>query len=95
MANIKVDTAAVATAAAQFNGQASNLEELIAQVTTSLNNLEPLWTGPAATQFVTLMTEWRQDVNNIQQVLTQVSQRVATAGTSYDDTDSGIANSFR
>jgi WXG100 family type VII secretion target len=95
MANIGVDTEAVAAAASQFNGQAAQLEELIGAVSKSLNALEPLWTGPAATQFVTLLTQWNGDISNIQQILTQVSQRVAQAGTAYSDTDTSIARSFQ
>lgn len=95
MGKISVDTEAVASAASQFNGQSASLEELIGQVTKTLNALEPLWTSTAATQFVTLMTEWNTDVTNIQQVLTQVGQRVAQAGVSYTDTDTSIASSFK
>jgi 6 kDa early secretory antigenic target len=94
MANIGVDTEAVAAAASQFNGQASQLEELIGAVSKSLSALEPLWTGPAASQFVTLMGQWNGDVTNIQQVLTQVSQRVAQAGVGYSDLDQSIARGF-
>lgn len=95
MANIGVDTEAVAAAAAQFNTQSVQLEELIGAVSKSLSALEPLWTGPAASQFVTLMGQWNSDVTNIQQVLTQVSTRVAQAGTGYTDLDQSIQRSFQ
>lgn len=95
MANIGVDTEAVAAAATQFNAQATQLEDLIGAVSKSLGELEPLWTGPAASQFVTLMGQWNADVMNIQQVLTQVSNRVAQAGVGYSDLDQSIQRSFQ
>jgi WXG100 family type VII secretion target len=95
MANIGVDTEAVAAAAREFNTQATQLEELIGAVSKSLTALEPLWTGPAASQFVTLMGQWNSDVTNIQQVLTQVSNRVAQAGIGYTDLDQSIQRSFQ
>jgi WXG100 family type VII secretion target len=95
MANIGVDTEAVAAAAREFNTQATQLEELIGAVSKSLTALEPLWTGPAASQFATLMMQWQQDVSNIQKDLTQVSNRVAQAGIGYGDLDQSIQRTFQ
>ncbi len=95
MPNIGVNTEAVATAASQFGTQATQLEDLIGAVSKSLTELEPLWIGPAATQFVTLMGQWNTDVTNIHQVLSQVSTRVSQAGVGYGDLDQNIQRSFQ
>ena len=91
---ISADTGAIQAAGAKFSSQAVQLADLITQVTQDLNNLEPLWKGQAAGQFVTLMTLWSKDVNDIQQILEQVGQRVNNAGMGYAQLDQDIAKGF-
>jgi WXG100 family type VII secretion target len=95
MPNIKADTAAIHQAGSQFSSQAAQLAELIQQVGRDISNLQPLWEGPAASQFEALMMQWRTDVNGIQQVLEQVSAKVQQAGTGYEDLEGQIRQGFQ
>ncbi|MGH2507385.1 MAG: WXG100 family type VII secretion target [Ktedonobacteraceae bacterium] len=92
--SINVDPQALAAAAAQFNTQSQQLEDLIRQVTNSINQLEPAWKSSAAVSFTNMMTQWNTDVNNIQQVLLEVSNNVKGAGTGYETLDQDIAKNF-
>lgn len=95
MANINVDTEALATAATNFGNQSEQLGELINQVTNSINQLEPAWKSNAAVSFTDLMNQWHKDVNDIHQVLLEVANNVKVAGVNYSTLDSDIAKGFR
>lgn len=93
--NINVDPAALAAAASQFGNQSEQLGELIRQVTSSINQLEPAWKSDASISFNDLMVQWNRDVNNIHQALIEVASNVKGAGISYSTLDTDIAKGFR
>jgi WXG100 family type VII secretion target len=95
MSNIHANTGGIQDGAAKFSHQSVELGDLITAVTGTLNELQPLWSGPAATQFVELMNEWHKDVNDIKQMLEVIADKVDKAGLGYHDLDQGIARSFR
>jgi len=94
MPDIRADTEAIQAAASQFSTQAVQLADLISQVSKDIGGLEGLWSGPAHSQFESLMAQWRSDVNGIQQVLEQVSTKVQQAGVGYGDVESQIQHGF-
>ncbi|HET8840356.1 MAG TPA: WXG100 family type VII secretion target [Ktedonobacteraceae bacterium] len=95
MTQIKADTAAIQAAASKFSSQATQLGELISAVTGDINALSGLWEGQGYQQFINLTTEWNKDIQSIQQVLVEVSQRVDKAGIGFSDLDQSVAASFR
>jgi WXG100 family type VII secretion target len=94
MSDIRANTEAIKTAAGKFATQSVSLADLITAVGNDIAALEGLWTGPAASQFRDLMTEWHKDSNDIQMMLEAVANRVEKSGLGYEDLDTQIKNGF-
>ena len=82
-------------ASTQFNAKASELEQMLQSVQSQIESLRSTWVGQAAANFEALMAQWTTDVQGINQVLSQVSQHLSVASSSYTDTDMSIARSFQ
>ncbi|GCE05481.1 hypothetical protein KDH_55530 [Dictyobacter sp. S3.2.2.5] len=95
MPDIQANTAGIQSGASKFSQQSVELGDLITAVNGTIEELQGLWKGPAAAQFVDLMNEWHKDVNDIKQVLETISRKVNSAGLGYDDLDGQIQRSFR
>jgi WXG100 family type VII secretion target len=95
MPEIRANTAGIQSGASKFSQQSVELGDLLTTVSGTIDELQSLWTGPAASQFVDLMSEWSKDVNNIKQVLEEISTKVNQAGLGYGDLDSQIQRAFR
>lgn len=95
MPDIRANTVGIQTGAAKFSQQSVELGDLLTTVSGTIDELQSLWTGPAASQFVDLMSEWSKDVNDIKQVLEAIATKVHNAGMGYDDLDGQIQRAFR
>jgi WXG100 family type VII secretion target len=95
MPDIRADTVGIQSGASKFSQQSVELGDLLTTVSGTIDELQSLWTGPAASQFVDLMTEWSKDVNDIKQVLETIANKVNSAGMGYDDLDGQIQRAFR
>ena len=95
MPDIRADTVGIQNGASKFSQQSVELGDLLTTVSGTIDELQSLWTGPAASQFVDLMAEWTKDVNDIKQVLETIATKVNSAGMGYDDLDGQIQRAFR
>ncbi|BCL78328.1 WXG100 family type VII secretion target [Ktedonobacteria bacterium brp13] len=95
MPDIRANTVGIQTGASKFSQQSVELGDLLTTVSGTIDELQSLWTGPAASQFVDLMSEWSKDVNDIKQVLETIATKVHNAGLGYDDLDGQIQRAFR
>jgi WXG100 family type VII secretion target len=95
MPDIRANTVGIQTGASKFAQQSVELGDLLTSVSGTIDELQSLWTGPAASQFVDLMSQWSKDVNDIKQVLEEIANKVDKAGLGYDDLDSQIQRAFR
>lgn len=82
-------------ASSQFNSRAAELEQMLQSVQSQIESLRSTWQGQAATNFDALMAQWTQDVQGINQVLSEVSQHLSQASASYSETDTNIARGFQ
>lgn len=82
-------------ASSQFNARAADLEQMLQSVQSQIESLRSTWQGQAAANFDALMAQWTQDVQGINQVLSQVSQHLSQASSSYSETDTTIARGFQ
>jgi WXG100 family type VII secretion target len=82
-------------ASSQFNAKAAELEQMLQSVQSQIESLRSTWQGQAAANFDALMAQWTQDVQGINQVLSQVSQHLNQASHAYSDTDTSIARGFQ
>ncbi|HJT57917.1 MAG TPA: WXG100 family type VII secretion target [Ktedonobacteraceae bacterium] len=82
-------------ASSQFNARAADLEQMLQSVQSQIESLRSTWQGQAAANFDALMAQWTQDVQGINQVLSQVSQHLSQASNSYSETDTTIARGFQ
>jgi WXG100 family type VII secretion target len=95
MPDIRANTAGIQSGASKFAQQSVELGDLLTSVSGTIDELQSLWQGPAAAQFVDLMNQWTKDVNDIKQVLETIANKVDRAGLGYDDLDSQIQRAFR
>ncbi|HLH60119.1 MAG TPA: WXG100 family type VII secretion target [Ktedonobacteraceae bacterium] len=82
-------------ASSQFNAKAAELEQMLQSVQSQIESLRSTWQGQAAANFDALMAQWTQDVQGINQVLSQVSQHLNQASQAYSETDTSIARGFQ
>lgn len=96
MANLQivVNPDEMARLARDFAAKAQTLADLLSQVNTDLNNMEPYWKGWAKDQFDGLMLSWTGDFKDIQRVLEQVGTLVDQAQVGYTDLDQSIGRHF-
>ncbi len=95
MADIRVQTPAIQQAGSNFASHAVQLADLISQVQRDIEGLSGLWTGPAASQFTSLMSDWHKNSTGIQTDLDSVSQKLKQSSTGYDDLEQQITRSFQ
>ena len=95
MSDIKANIPGLDTHAQNFAASASQLADLISQVSKDMKDLQGEWQGPAASQFIDLMTQWNHDVQSIQHVLDQVGQKLKSAGIDYQDLEARLMKGFQ
>ena len=94
MPDIKVNTQSVQDAGSRFSQHAVALADMLSQVTKDMNDLESTWSGPAHSQFVTLMADWNKNMNGMHDDLNQVSDHLNKAGMGYSDLEQQITKGF-
>lgn len=89
-----VDTEQIRNASTDINRIAGDLESSVAAMMARIQGLEGSWTGSAASEFQSVMTRWRNLLNQVRESLVALGQLTARAGTSYQSTEEGVRGLF-
>lgn len=91
---IKVSPEQLQQTAAQFQQHVSELEGTLSTMQNQMSSLENDWSGMAQQAFVSLMSEWTRDYNDMLNVLGRVNQLLRSAAESFSQGDQQFANSL-
>lgn len=94
MTRYQVDSDAVLAATTAAQGSIARIQAEVAALHGQLTNLQATWTGPAATAFQAVVTEWRGTEQRVDEVLSAVGQALGTAGRQYAEIEASNARLF-
>jgi WXG100 family type VII secretion target len=60
-----------------MNNTAQQLNSMVQSMTSSVNGLQPAWMGNSATEFYGLYDQWRSQMTQLTDQLTQMNQKLA------------------
>ena len=89
-----VDTDRIHVASADIGRIAGDIEASVAEMTSRLSSLSSSWTGTAATEWQSVLAEWRTLQTRLREDLVTIGQLTARAGTSYQQTEDAIRGLF-
>ncbi|HEY0561508.1 MAG TPA: WXG100 family type VII secretion target [Frankiaceae bacterium] len=95
MTNILVTPAQLQTLSGRTHASAAQIAGELASLRGALAPLGSDWAGSAAVAFEALFEEWRRSADGLQQALDGIAQLLQSAGSSYAQAETQIANSFR
>ena len=95
MTRYQVDSEAVLGAHAIIRGTMSRIEAEAANLHGQLTNLQSSWTGPAATAFHTVVSDWKSTQLRVEQSLSGIGAALGRVGQQYEDVEQANAQLFR
>ncbi|GAB3686892.1 WXG100 family type VII secretion target [Angustibacter aerolatus] len=91
----QVDTARIATAAADVHRISADVEGQVAALMARLTSLEDAWRGEAATRFQAVAADWRATQLRVRESLDLISRALGSAGEQYAAAEQRNASMFR
>lgn len=95
MPGISVTPEQLQTISGQMTQGASDVDETLGRLKGYVTPLQSDWVGTAQAQFEALWQQWQTGAANVQAALTGIAQLTMNAASSYDQTESSIAQSFQ
>ncbi len=89
-----VDTDRITTASADISRIAGDIEGSVAEMTSRLSALSGSWTGAAASEWQSVLAEWRTLQTRLREDLVTIGQLTARAGASYQQTEDAVRGLF-
>ncbi len=94
MTRYHVDSDAVLTATAATRGSIARLQSESAGLNANLSGLQSSWSGPAASAFHALLSEWTAAYQRVEQTLTAINEALGHAGQGYADVEHQASRMF-
>ena len=94
MADLAVNYAALAAAAADIQASATKIENRLAELDKQLQPLRASWTGEAATAYEAAKAKWTAALSDMKALLAAIGRQVTTTSESYQATDRNVAKAF-
>ncbi len=91
---IRVDAAAIATAATVTKTQIAAIETEVAKLTANLTSLEASWSGAAATAFQDALGSWRSAQATVESSLAELNRVLEMASAQYAEVEAANARLF-
>jgi WXG100 family type VII secretion target len=85
MATYQVDSEQVLRAAQATHTTIARLHSEVATLNAHLQSLSSCWTGPAATSFSAVHTQWHTTQLRVEENLASLSQALGSAGRHYQE----------
>ncbi len=84
---IKVDFGSVEAGAQQITATATQIDQLLDDLHSQIQNLEQIWEGSAGSGFQSTKHTWEQSAHDLQQVLASIGAAVNSAHEAYLQTE--------
>jgi WXG100 family type VII secretion target len=91
---IKVTPEQLQQVSSQLTAGASNIDGILAQLASNVAPLGSDWAGVAQARFQELWAQWQRNAKGLHEALVGISQLMAQASASYEQTEQSIASSF-
>lgn len=87
MSSYQVDSERILSSSAAVNHSIAAIREAVNGMYASLQGLEGLWTGAAATQFTQVAERWRAAQQQMEQSLESIQQALSQASSIYTEAE--------
>jgi WXG100 family type VII secretion target len=94
MTRYQVDSEAVLGAHGAIHATMSRIEADAANLRAQLTNLQGSWSGPAATAFQSVVTDWTTTQQRVEQSLAAIGQALGRVGRQYAEVELANARIF-
>lgn len=94
MTRYQVDSEAVLSATGSVRTSISRIQSEVAGLHGQLSNLQGSWSGPAATAFQSVVTDWKATQLRVEESLAAINQALSQAGQQYADIEATNARLF-
>jgi WXG100 family type VII secretion target len=94
MTRYQVDSEAVLGAHGAIQSTMSRIESEAASLKAQLLQLQASWSGPAASAFQTVVTDWTSTQQRVEQSLAAIGQGLGRAGQQYAEVEQANARMF-
>lgn len=92
--DISVNYGALATAAADIQNSANQIESRLNELDRALQPLRANWTGEAATAYEAAKARWTAALTDMKTLLAQIGTQVISTSQNYQDTDKKVSTAF-
>ena len=79
----------------KFNAQYNEFENALAQISNTIQQVGSTWVGEGYTSFEAVSMEWHAKVTSLNNTLSEISGKVNSGSSHYQETDHGVAQNFR
>lgn len=94
MTQYHVDSEAVLNATGTVRSSMGRIQAEVDSLLSQLVNLQSSWSGPAASAFQGVVTEWRGTQQRVEEALDTINVALGHAGQQYADIESSNARLF-
>lgn len=94
MTQFRVDSEQIQQAAAAVGTSVSAIRDAVNGMYGNLQQLQSVWTGPAATQFASTAQQWRAVQQQMEQSLESIQQAMQHASGVYMDAETQATSLF-
>jgi early secretory antigenic target protein ESAT-6 len=94
MTRYQVDSEAVIGATGSVRATMERISGEASSMLSQLVNLQGSWSGPAASAFQAVVTEWRATQLRVEESLGTIGQALGTAGQQYAEAEASNARLF-
>ena len=95
MTRYQVDSEAVAAATGSVRAAVGRIQAEVSGLHSQLANLQSSWTGPAATAFQGVVSDWKTTQQRVEESLAHINAALSQAGQLYADAEEQNARLFR
>ena len=94
MTRYQVDSDAVMGATGAVRSSISRIQGEVSGLHSQLVDLQSSWSGQASTAFQSVVTEWNQTQQRVEEVLSSISVALGQAGQQYAEIEAANARLF-
>ena len=93
--DLRVNAASLSAAAGDLRSGATGIQTALDNMDSELSQLQSNWDGDAQQAYLVAKQQWTEGMDDMRQVLLQISQLVDQANQSYSSTDQANAARFQ
>lgn len=94
MPQYQVDSERISSSSAAVQSSVGQIRQAVTGMVTNLNALQDAWKGSAATQFASVVEQWRAAQQQMEASLESIQRSLTHASTVYADAENAAARLF-